>query len=122
MTDKKSTDQEIIKALECCQGNWDCANCPYNDKCSSMHKDALDLINRLQAENERLNEIIQQQAKKQKPIIFADEKGVRCLNCECFMFSDMYGECSKFREIVNPADSCLWGKKRKVKTNDKKRT
>lgn len=49
-------DNEIKKALECCQGNWDCANCPYNDKCSSMHKDALEYINRLEAEIERLKE------------------------------------------------------------------
>lgn len=43
---------EIKKALECCKGNWDCANCPYNDKCSSMHKDAFDYINHLEAKVE----------------------------------------------------------------------
>ena len=56
------TDNEIIKALECCaNGDTDeCQNCPYVEKypyCDGpMERDVLDLINRLQAENERLKE------------------------------------------------------------------
>ena len=57
------TDNEIKKALECC-GDEDiylCSICPlyrenpHNDFCQEdLHKSALDLINRLEAENERL--------------------------------------------------------------------
>ena len=63
MTDKKLTDEEIIKALECCLdiSPSTCKNCPlFNITNSTMvcskiaAKFALDLINRLQAEIERL--------------------------------------------------------------------
>jgi hypothetical protein len=61
MPDKKLTDSEIVKALECCV-NWkkegDCAKCPAYERPSFCIKEvrtrSLDLINRLQAENERL--------------------------------------------------------------------
>ena len=53
------TDNEIIKALECCSIN-DCRNCLY-DKAKvcgqELSKDALDLINRQKAEIERLQEV-----------------------------------------------------------------
>lgn len=56
------TDNEIIKALECCKrpaNQTSCDDCPYqfsNEKCSSkLIDDALDLINRQKAEIERLN-------------------------------------------------------------------
>ena len=53
------TDKEIIKALECCGIKHCCEECPYNGvKCKLMNgvlSDALDLINRQQAEIERLN-------------------------------------------------------------------
>ena len=56
------TDKEIIKALECCTSDeWDiCDKCPYQkyktEKGCAYHIviDALDLINRQQAEIERL--------------------------------------------------------------------
>lgn len=48
------TDKQIIKALECCADEWDCDHCPYFNKCSDMKKDALDLINRKNAEIEEL--------------------------------------------------------------------
>ena len=67
MTDKKFTDEEIIKALKCClksKTNGDCAtlNCPcFKDKmCIFVDDDlglqnyALDLINRQKAEIEKL--------------------------------------------------------------------
>ena len=62
----KFTDDEIIKALECCRtidGN-DCSTCPYYGKhyeigsggCSNhLVNDALALINRQKAEIEKLN-------------------------------------------------------------------
>ena len=62
MNEKKLTDEEIVKALEnCLNGNYKtkCKDC-YYDKldniCKDMDRDLLDLIHRLQAENERLTE------------------------------------------------------------------
>ena len=60
------TDEQIIKALECCATDKtdDCFQCPYdnivykpgNGGCvNRCRKDALDLINRKKAEIERLN-------------------------------------------------------------------
>lgn len=54
------TDNEIIKALDRCGYLKDCADCPLSgiegtDKCKHLlYINALDLINRLQAENKRL--------------------------------------------------------------------
>ena len=60
------TDAEILKALECCsKGFGNCDGCPYDDNnvdCVTlkgetlMLKDALDLINRIQAKNKELDE------------------------------------------------------------------
>ena len=56
------TDKEIIKALECCiKPTSDCENCPYykKEECFDMAKrDALNLINRQQAEIENLNNFL----------------------------------------------------------------
>ena len=48
------TDKDLIKALECCNKD-DCDNCPYKRNCKNVMCDVLDLINRQQAEIERLN-------------------------------------------------------------------
>ena len=53
------TDNEIIKALECCTGDFEgCASCPLYDHCCDRGYKliyyALDLINRQKAEIERL--------------------------------------------------------------------
>lgn len=56
-------DNDIIKALECCANtNWidECEGCPLYDteKCiNTVMQNALDLINRMKAEIERLNHI-----------------------------------------------------------------
>ena len=58
----KATDSEIKKALECCATRDGCKNCPrsYNgemcrgDTPTEMICDALDLINRLEVENQKL--------------------------------------------------------------------
>ena len=58
MTDKKITAEQIIKALECCiLGCCEC--CAFDDKLNfnckdDLMKNALDLINRKQADIERL--------------------------------------------------------------------
>jgi hypothetical protein len=63
----KMTDKEIIKALECC-GHCECSNdknkteCPlyYMSFCRNyLRKQSLDLINRQQAEIERLSEALE---------------------------------------------------------------
>ena len=57
----RMTDKEIIRALECCSEENKCQQCPYynkgNFKCLNykFFKDLLDLINRQQAEIERLS-------------------------------------------------------------------
>ena len=56
------TDNEIIKALECCSQEDKCPNCPYvrvggcisEDNINILLKDVLNLINRQKAEIERL--------------------------------------------------------------------
>jgi len=54
------TDNEIIKALECCADEYihSCDYCPFEKECCgdnlNLVKFALDLINRLQAEKEAL--------------------------------------------------------------------
>ena len=65
MTDNKLTDNEIIKALECCIKSSHFGEC-FDNKCplvsekgcevgkETLYPYVLDLINRLQAENERL--------------------------------------------------------------------
>ena len=69
------TDNEIIKALECCANSCDngfakCDECPRfaeSEGCTlrSM-KDALDLINRQKAEIERLEAVIKELAEERK--------------------------------------------------------
>ena len=62
MKDKTLPDKEIVKALECCVTKEDCNGCPYdeiNDCIKGHEEDILDLINRQQAEIERLKEIIE---------------------------------------------------------------
>lgn len=57
------TDADIEKALECCDKENGCYECPYEFACyddkykSILSKDALDYINRLKAEIERLQAV-----------------------------------------------------------------
>lgn len=56
------TDEQIIKALECCIYDTTCQECPYNElpECISVrHKNLLGLINRQKAEIEKLNAELQ---------------------------------------------------------------
>ena len=61
------TDNDIIKALECCISDENCENCPlYHKKIENactltvveFYKEILDLINRQKAEIERLKKTI----------------------------------------------------------------
>ena len=59
MTENKFTDEEVIRALECCK-DADCLNCPRwseewtSGMCADFLPSLLDLINRQKAEIERL--------------------------------------------------------------------
>ena len=54
------TDNDIIKALECCGcDNYQCDNCPYAYKTCTVYKDSLDLINRQKVEIERLTAMLE---------------------------------------------------------------
>ena len=79
------TDNEIIKALECCNRNGSCSKCPYDrarfeaerDCASEMTADALDLINRLKEENNALisaQETLQKHIEKQN----AENERLQC--------------------------------------------
>lgn len=61
-------DNDIIKAFECCKGeDIPCADCPYIDfgQCQTyVASDALDLINRLKAEIEKLQHICAELSKE----------------------------------------------------------
>ena len=64
------TDNEIIKAWECCE-NWestkDCDDCPVKVGCSQkLAKHSLDLINRQNAEIDRLKDLITYQKQEIK--------------------------------------------------------
>lgn len=70
MPDKKPTDAEIIKALECCISDKPCCKtkCPfYENGCENdiytLEKNALDLINRLQADRDNYKQIAENQQK-----------------------------------------------------------
>ncbi|MBQ1994896.1 MAG: hypothetical protein II237_01740 [Clostridia bacterium] len=54
------TDNEIIKVLEYCTTDGWCTNCPHEKKCieDEITQLALDLINRQQAEIERLKRVV----------------------------------------------------------------
>ena len=56
------TDNEIKKALECCiEAEDDCSSCPLKDTkhcVSTLCKNVLDFINRLQAKNNGLQELV----------------------------------------------------------------
>ena len=68
------TDNEILKALECCSAKGKCVRCTYDhfsddcDGCTSiLAKDSLDLINRQKAEIERLHSEVKE---KTEAIVF----------------------------------------------------
>ena len=55
------TDNDIIKALECCPKDILCEQCPLNGKSNCMNKlyeYALDIVNRQQSKIKRLNCVI----------------------------------------------------------------
>ena len=94
------TDEQIIKALECCIGNIQCGKCSIFGTINCMNnlmQDALDLINRQKAEIERLlqklqqakSEAIKEFAERLKDDMRLDEEcKYNCISC-CY-------ECKEF--------------------------
>lgn len=60
MSNHKFTDDDVIKALECCGGQG-CKECPFNCNCATcimtLQESALALINRQKAEIENLQAV-----------------------------------------------------------------
>ena len=55
------TDNEIIKALECCEVEFDCTDCPKftEQGCNGIASEVLDLIKRQQAEIKKLHKEVE---------------------------------------------------------------
>ena len=89
MNERKYTDEEVIKALECCskESMINCRNCPYEADCnmggSKMQADALDFINRQKAEIEELEAEIDKQYEQARADILGNmaDGGTSCHWC-----------------------------------------
>ena len=77
------SNNEIIKALECCRKAplKECKECPYYEEewCKVfLKRDALDLINRLQADNKEYDELIEhyddEQTDMRSEILYLQEE------------------------------------------------
>ena len=68
------SDNEIIKALECCI-NDDCDSCPdtFGNCEHNTMRNALDLINRLQADKEKSDKIIEELNEQIEHLVFLNE-------------------------------------------------
>ena len=83
MEQRVMTDEQVIKALECCTKKYGCCDCPLeNDELCmiTINKEALSLIKRQQAVIERLQEIANpkcqqcvEQTRKNGIVEFANE-------------------------------------------------
>ena len=90
MDEKKLTDEEIVKTVEnCLNGDYKtkCEGCYYDKSdryCQDMDRDLLDLIHRLQAENEELQKQVDELKKRESSIIEYVENNVRnsCPKCK----------------------------------------
>ena len=109
------TDAEIKKALECCADEMGCAKgCPFFDKKKSKCKVAspygafekllLDLINRQQADNERLKKLLEEaDVNYNKCAKRFYKEGVKefaeRLKATCYTYSDICGYKSTVIDI-----------------------
>ena len=90
----KMTDNKIIKALECCKNDGIiCYECPYKKTNGCMEKlsaDALDLINRLQAENEKLKKAYQRCAWERDMLMEQNAYNCKLAKAEAYKeFADL---------------------------------
>ena len=119
------SDNEIIKALECCQTNDEskCVDCPYCDDCvekNNVVADTLDLINRQQEEIDKLKiqlskgeeffnikidtEQLERIVKKEV------ERVIKVITCkDCKYFSEKPDYCHKLAIEVEQDFGCKYG-------------
>lgn len=72
--EQRMTDDEILKAFECCENNCDCLGCPKLDStegCNGVATEILDLINR---QKEQIEALIAGQETLQKYIAEKDKE------------------------------------------------
>ena len=87
MPDKKLTDSEIVKALECCKSNQGCGGCFFKKEeyCINVLKNlALDLINRQNAKIDTLQKqvrVIGRQVERAKAEAY--KEFAELLHCQC---------------------------------------
>jgi len=109
MTDKKFTDEQIIKALECCIEGASCIKCPYFALAygciKAVFTDALSLIKRKKAEIERLEAINIGIQDEYTEIIFKKDKEIKTARAEAIK---EFAERLKKRYVVD-TDSGLYG-------------
>lgn len=107
MIDKKFTDEEIIKALECCISTTTeeaCAGCPFNKQklCDkdqwALERYALDLINRQRTEIERLKSELSN--TRRKALYKAGDKVVFVDGDTHGMFPEFYPEVGTVGTVV----------------------
>lgn len=110
MTNKKLTDNEIKKALECCCKNNNCEGCPldyltFSSQCASeLAIKSLDLINRLQTQNKDLAETIHNLTLEKDALFDKAEElkaEVEKLNKEIQITKDAYTMLQTKIEIIN---------------------
>ena len=103
------TDNEIIKALECCAKAPFCrptTNCPYKcvDNCVERHAlDAIDLINRQKAEIERLQNKVEELSE-----VLSDTIRIRYAECRA----------EAIKEVFEKLDERLFVHSFKTKSDD----
>lgn len=120
MTDeqRKITDEQVIKALECCDGKMSCTNCPAShdrNDCAKLEGLALDLIKRQQARIEQevdLNrEMFEKMAKDEAEIERLEADREALINGQITL-QKMYAEAIKkfAEEIINDVlPKCTYG-------------
>lgn len=95
---KKLTDEEIVKALECCTKKGHCLECPYKIKgidCISRErseKDWLDLIHRLQSENEKFKTELRKECEEHEEFTKKAKAEIERLKKEADKLSDHLSE------------------------------
>jgi septal ring factor EnvC (AmiA/AmiB activator) len=97
MTEHKYTDEEVIKALECCASHlYACEDCHYLGKCRLLEKDAIDLINRQKAEISALTSAVDNSTQEFLKLHdkYQDQKAeIERLNAEKYNLIKTYKFC-----------------------------
>lgn len=127
MTDKKFTDEEIVKALEYCNaGRTDCDKCVLKRKCesypfhSAVAEYAFDLINRqkmIAEEKQQLADevhLLKDEVERLNKVYQANQQLINALNKSYFLvkteaykeFAERIRECCNSNDDLS-ADTCL---------------